>query len=75
MLFRSAGSLTATREVTLGPNTVSKVWLIENATTGSQIIRSEERRVGKECRSRWAAYHEKKKRRKKKKQQKKKQAQ
>jgi len=34
----SAGSLTATREVTLGPNTVSKVWLIENSTTGSQII-------------------------------------
>src|SRR5438046_8922755 len=27
--------------------------------------RSEERRVGKECRSRWAAYHEKKKRKKK----------
>jgi hypothetical protein len=34
----SAGSLTATRTVTLGPNTVSKVWLIENSTTGSQII-------------------------------------
>jgi hypothetical protein len=34
----SASSLTATREVTLGPDTVSKVWLIENATTGSQII-------------------------------------
>jgi len=34
----SAVSLTATREVTLGPNTVSKVWVIENATTGSQII-------------------------------------
>jgi hypothetical protein len=34
----SAVSLTATREVTLGPNTVSKVWLIENATTGSQTI-------------------------------------
>jgi hypothetical protein len=34
----SAASLTATREITLGPNTVSKVWLIENATTGSQII-------------------------------------
>ena len=34
----SAASLTATREVTLGPNTVSKVWLIENATSGSQII-------------------------------------
>src|SRR5688572_32967868 len=25
-------------------------------------LRSEERRVGKECRSRWAAYHKKKKR-------------
>jgi len=34
----SAVSLTGTREVTLGPNTVSKVWLIENATTGSEII-------------------------------------
>src|SRR5947209_19688372 len=27
-------------------------------------IRSEERRVGKECRSRWTAYHEQKKNRK-----------
>ena len=36
--FTSAVSLTATRTVTLGPNTVSKVWVIENATTGSQII-------------------------------------
>ena len=36
--FTSAVSLTATRTVTLGPNTVSKVWMIENATTGSQII-------------------------------------
>jgi len=34
----SGVSLTATREVTLGPNTVSKVWLIENATTGGQSI-------------------------------------
>jgi len=34
----SAVSLTATREVTLGPNTVSKVWMIENATTGGQSI-------------------------------------
>ena len=36
--FTSAGSLTATRTLTLEPNTVSKVWIIENATTGSQII-------------------------------------
>ena len=34
----SASSLTATRDVTLGPNTVSKVWMIENATTGAQSI-------------------------------------
>jgi hypothetical protein len=34
----SAVSLTVTRTVTLAPNTVSKVWIIENATTGSQII-------------------------------------
>lgn len=34
----SAVSLTATRTVTLGPNTVSKVWIIENATTGAQSI-------------------------------------
>ena len=34
----SAVSLTATREVTLGPNTVSKVWMVENATSGGQII-------------------------------------
>src|SRR5687768_18304762 len=26
-----------------------------------RVVRSEERRVGKECRSRWSAYHEKKK--------------
>ena len=34
----SAVALTATRTVTLAPNTVSKVWIIENATTGSQSI-------------------------------------
>lgn len=31
-------SLTATRTATLGPNTVSKVWIIENATSGGQSI-------------------------------------
>lgn len=34
----SAVSLTATRTVTLGPNTVSKMWMVENATSGSQSI-------------------------------------
>ena len=36
--FTSAVSLTATRTLTLAPNTVSKMWMIENATSGSQSI-------------------------------------
>jgi len=31
--------LTATRTLTIAPNTVSKLWVIENATTGSQSIK------------------------------------
>jgi len=31
-------TLTATRNLTLAPNTVSKVWIIENATAGGQSI-------------------------------------
>ena len=31
-------TLTATRNLTLAPNTVSKIWIIENATAGSQSI-------------------------------------
>ena len=34
----SGASLTATRTLTIAPNTVSKVWIIENATSGSQSI-------------------------------------
>jgi hypothetical protein len=34
----SAGALTATRTLTIAPNTVSRVMFIENATTGSQSI-------------------------------------
>src|SRR2546427_11688490 len=32
-----------------------------SATESSLVMRSEERRVGKECRSRWSPYHYKKK--------------
>ena len=35
----------------LGPNGAGKT------TTFYMIVRSEERRVGKECRSRWSPYH------------------
>jgi hypothetical protein len=36
--FTSGVTLTGTRTLTLGPDTVSKVWIIENATTGGQTI-------------------------------------
>src|SRR2546425_13371542 len=35
----------------------SKVHLKRLPTRGPQVVRSEERRVGKECRSRWSPYH------------------
>ena len=38
LYLKFTGTLTATRTATLGPDTVSKVWIIENATTGSQSI-------------------------------------
>mgnify|MGYP003675776883 CR=1 FL=1 len=34
----SAVSLTTTRTITLAPNTVSKIWIIENATSGAQSL-------------------------------------
>ena len=33
------------------------VWSLCSATGEAAIVRSEERRVGKECRSRWSPYH------------------
>ncbi len=36
--FTSAVSLTTTRTITLSPNTVSKIWIIENATSGAQSL-------------------------------------
>ena len=32
-------------------------WILENTKSNFNIERSEERRVGKECRSRWSPYH------------------
>src|SRR5882724_13507755 len=63
--------LAANKGIALMPlltNLVGDAWqpeAIENLAHGPakrQDRRSEERRVGKECRSRWSAYHEKKKR-------------
>ena len=44
---------TASKEILL----VKKNYLLEGCTTNLLFIRSEERRVGKECRSRWSPYH------------------
>src|SRR5690349_24550136 len=41
---------------------VQKTWGGVKPADGYGQARSEERRVGKECRSRWSPYHEKKKR-------------
>ena len=38
MFLKYTGTLDSTCTITIGPNTVSKVWIIENATTGSQSI-------------------------------------
>src|SRR2546430_5197075 len=39
-----------------GPNTDSNAWAVQGLNACG-IDRSEERRVGKECRSRWSPYH------------------
>ena len=41
--------------VVLGDNTVGKTTIAQAFRFG--LYRSEERRVGKECRSRWSPYH------------------
>jgi hypothetical protein len=38
MFLKYTGTLDSTCTITIGPNTVSKMWFIENATTGSQDI-------------------------------------
>src|SRR3712207_9367208 len=45
----------------LGPDTVAGLWRFSADLTPSTDYRSEERRVGKECRSRWSPYHSKNK--------------
>ena len=38
-------------------NTLDKETIISNNEKVINLLRSEERRVGKECRSRWSPYH------------------
>ena len=38
MFLKYTGTLDSTCTITIGPNTISKLWFIENATSGSQSI-------------------------------------
>src|SRR5688572_33046011 len=62
MLFRH-GLLGDGRAVILQPRRLAARLLASRVAQEMKVQRSEERRVGKECRSRWAADHEKKKER------------
>ena len=42
----------------VAPYWMSREWISGfTGSAGTAVIRSEERRVGKECRSRWSPYH------------------
>src|SRR5687768_7620521 len=57
--LRGLGLHTAAIENDLKDHTGSNGWVINpsKSATGHAMLRSEERRVGKECRSRWSPYH------------------
>ena len=58
MLFRSVAADLASKARAAEPahDTVAAVVVVINGVRGDHD-RSEERRVGKECRSRWSPYH------------------
>src|SRR5690349_24550450 len=47
----------------LDPLSSDEIDAVARMSGADLVLRSEERRVGKECRSRWSPYHEKKKKR------------
>ena len=59
VMLIAASALGAGRERAVRPLTegIYNGVIIDAATSGPVIERSEERRVGKECRSRWSPYH------------------
>ena len=44
-------------QIYLSAGKATELLAVENQSTESVRLRSEERRVGKECRSRWSPYH------------------
>ena len=51
------GVVDALRELKVKNLVVGTPYLDEINTKEAEFLRSEERRVGKECRSRWSPYH------------------
>src|SRR3712207_9280386 len=51
------GAIRAIAQLELPVRVVAVVGATENLPSGHALKRSEERRVGKECRSRWSPYH------------------
>ena len=59
-IFNEDGVLTPVTVLQAGPCVVTQVKTEENdgySAVQVGFVRSEERRVGKECRSRWSPYH------------------
>ena len=64
LLFQNAESMEALIKDLLEKvkGSVEKFWqqgvkVFEDCRVSAKLLRSEERRVGKECRSRWSPYH------------------
>ena len=43
--------------ITAGYGAFTALWDVGLTVSAGEAVRSEERRVGKECRSRWSPYH------------------
>src|SRR3712207_8310564 len=56
-LIATAASPVATSTVAMARGTVEMGFIAARTRSTSPLLRSEERRVGKECRSRWSPYH------------------
>src|SRR3712207_7700924 len=57
LAFFDADAVIATGQRTGNTATIEEIEEIGSATHLPLLVRSEERRVGKECRSRWSPYH------------------
>src|SRR5437867_6413553 len=63
LVFNQSFCISPTQDVLIDPTDEAQyLFGVTNLRGGKGALRSEERRVGKECRSRWSADHEKKNR-------------